>query len=170
MTMAVRRSVLALVGGAALTALPMAVATVATPAPSHAVCAVGQADNGQRCVPACTEGHFLDTQSGKCHDLPSAINTELARGPGNLALPSVPAPSEIPPLVSAPVEVGLPGVGLPGIGIGLDLWPDLPPLGVPAPPQVPEVGLPGVGLPERPPLCGPGIETPIPMVGFTPCI
>jgi hypothetical protein len=171
MAMAVRRPVTALLGGAALAALPMAVGTIATPASGHAVCEVGQVDTGRGCAPACSEGHYLDTRSGRCHDLPSAITTELAGGPANIGVPSLPAPSELPPLVSAPVEVPQPGVRLPGIGIGLDLWPDLPPIGVPAPEVgVPEVGLPGVGLPQRPPLCGPGIETPIPMVGFTPCI
>lgn len=159
MTKDVRRYAAILAAGAALTTLPMGVAVIGTPAPSRAECPAGQIPGDNGCRPHCPDGRLLDTETSKCLDLMSAVGSKLGL--------SVPAPSEIPPLVSVPVEVGLPDIGLPGIGIGLDLWQGLPSLGVP---ELPEIGLPSVGLPERPPLCGPGIETPIPMVGFTPCI
>ncbi|MGV0836959.1 hypothetical protein [Mycolicibacterium thermoresistibile] len=157
MTKDVRRYAAVLACGAALTILPMGVAVIGTPAPSRAECPAGQIAGDNGCRPHCPDGTLLDTETSKCLDLMSAAGSELGF--------SVPTPADIPPLVSAPVELGLPGVGLPGVGVGVNLFPPL--FGAPA---LPEVGVPAVGLPERPPLCGPGIDTPIPMVGWAPCI
>ena len=160
MTMAVRAAAIAVTFGAALTALPMAVATIATPAPSRAACDVGQTETDNGCAPACAKDKLLDTRSGRCVSKSSGSIFDQLPAPSEV----LPRPEEFAPRVNAPIDVALPDVGLPGVGINVNPDINLPGLGLPG------VGLQGVGLPSRKPVCGPGIQTPIPMVGFTPCI
>jgi hypothetical protein len=145
MTHTARRIGSALAFGAMFVGVPVTVGALATSAPASAACAVGMVDRDGGCVPYCGDNTLLDTKSGQCRDPLSAIVSDYSGVPN---LPPPPALPEIPPPT---VNVGLPGIGLPGIGIGI------------APPALP-------GPPPHQPICGPGIQTPIPMVGFTPCI
>jgi hypothetical protein len=166
MTFTLRSAAFAVVGGAAVAVLPLTVATVATPAPSRAACEVGQMDG---CSPLCPEGQLLDTKSSECLDVMSAVARQLPASPEDLPaaqLPPMPdvgtitqfsAPNFAVPNVGIP-NVGIPNIGIPGVGL------PLPPLGLPSLPEPPK-------LPPPPPLlCGPEINTPIPFVGFKPCL
>jgi len=154
MAKAIRRATTALMSGAALAVIPMAVNVIGTPAPSRAECGPDQIATDRGCEPPCRGNAVRDTQSGECVDLMAAISDAV--GPVGPVAPVdlASAAAALPPLVDVPVNVALPGIGLPGIGIGVNL----PPIGMP---QVPQY---------RPTVCGPGFQTPIPMVGFTPCI
>ncbi len=61
-----RRAATAMLFVAAMTAAPMAIVTVATPAVSGAACPVGQVPSNGMCVPYCPPGSLLDTQNGAC--------------------------------------------------------------------------------------------------------
>ena len=148
MAKTIRGAAAALMWGAALAAVPMAVNVIGTPAPSKAECGPDQITTDRGCQAPCRGNAVRDQQSGDCVDLAAALNDAV--GPVDLSS----AAAALPPLVDVPVTVGLPGIGLPGIGIGVNL----PPLGMP---QVPQY---------QPSVCGPGFQTPIPGVGFTPCI
>ena len=66
-----RRAAAAMLFVAVMSAAPMAVVTVVTPAVSGAACPVGQvpsSDGG--CVPYCPPGSLLDTQTGACVGAP----------------------------------------------------------------------------------------------------
>ncbi len=120
---------------------PMAVATVATPAPSWA-CQIGQVAEEGGCAPYCGEDTLLDTRSGECRDPLSALVSDFS------GVDDLPASPQLPEISSPSIDIGLPGIGLPSIGV--------------------DAALPS--LPAREPICGPGVQTPIPMVGFTPCV
>ena len=66
-----RRAAAAMLFVAAMTAAPMAVVTVVTPAISRAACPVGQVPSSDGvCVPYCPPGSLLDTQTGACLGAP----------------------------------------------------------------------------------------------------
>jgi hypothetical protein len=170
--MIVQRTAFALMAGAAL-----AVTTLASPATGWA----DEADQGvadSALAPACPDQVF-DSKTGTCidplaklaSDLSSAANLPSLPDASTLASNLAGTPGLINPNVSVPVSVGLPGIGLPPIALPqggtpqMPQLPALPPVGLPA---LPPVGLPA--LPGPPQLCGPKIDTPIPFVGFQPCI
>ena len=95
-----RRAAAAMLFVAAMTAAPIAVVTVVTPAVSRAACPVGQVASGDVCVPYCPPGSLLDTQTGACVGTP----------PPPLPPPPPPLPAwygDITPYFS--VCAGLPG-------------------------------------------------------------
>ena len=162
MAISVIRCAATLASTFALSAAPLAFATIVTPAVGRADCEPQQAiktsqteGTGQEvqeareaqaddCERECPDDKVRDDKSGRCLDPMAAIAAQI--GP----LPAVPQLPGIGPL---------PDVVLPGVCIGL---PDvhLPPIVLPPPPKAP----------ARPKLCGPEINTPIPMVGTKPCI
>jgi hypothetical protein len=151
--------------GAALSAAPLGIATIATPAIGNA-CAPGEVMRpGGACATECDRGQI--NRNSECVDALAALNQAIdpAKTPEeNLVnLQSLPPMElggtpliETSPLVEVPVDlaIGLPGIGLPGIGV--NLWPDLSTLPSPQPPDltalaVPALALPAIGAPQLPP-------------------
>lgn len=148
--------------GAALSAAPLGIATIATPAISNA-CAPGEVLRpGGGCAPGCDRGQI--NRNGQCVDalaaVTEAIDPDKTPEENMLNLQALPPMElggtpliETSPLVEVPVDlaIGLPGIGLPGIGV--NLWPDLstlpsPDLGALA---LPALALPAIGMPQLPP-------------------
>jgi hypothetical protein len=138
--------------GAVLAGVSMAVNVIGTPTPARADCVVGQTQDDRGCVPYCPNDKLLDTDSGKCLDLMSAMERAM---PQASELPAAPDLSALPNLgdyVGLPNPADYVGVGVPGVS-------------VPLPP------LPGPSMPDRPGLCGEafGPPIPIPFLGFQAC-
>lgn len=186
-----RRSATVLLMGAALSAAPLGLVTIVTPAISHAECApaenVAPAEqpNAEQC----------NNEAAPAPKNEWGFNPNLTPAENLAALPA-PNLNNGEPLVQTsliddvPVAIE-PTLGLPGIGVGVNLWPDLTPLitggagaalgsALPAPdlsavgsalsqlppPQMPNLSqLPPPQLPPHQMVCGPQI-TPF----FTPCI
>jgi hypothetical protein len=144
MSFTLRSAAVAAFGAAAVAALPMTVATIATPA-------VSQAES-------CPDGQVFDDKTSQCLDVLTAIGRQLPEAPPDMAAQLTNMGAQIPslsvPNVSIP-NISVPSIGIPGVGL------PLPPLGMPSLPE-----------PPKPPplLCGPEINTPIPFVGFKPCL
>lgn len=184
-----RRSATILLMGAALSAAPLGIVTIVTPAIGHAECApvAGTAERPAECNETAAEPK---NEWGFNPNLTPAEN-----------LAALPAPNlnNGEPLVQTSLVDDVPiqpTLGLPGIGVGVNLWPDLTPFvngaaagtaatvasALPAPnldgvgaalsalpsPQLPDLTkIPPPQMPPRviPLMCGPQI-TPF----FTPCI
>jgi hypothetical protein len=180
--------------GAALSAAPLGLVTIVSPAISHAECAPAEG----------TAPAEQPNAEGQCNnEAAPAPKNEWGFNPNltpaeNLAALPAPNLNNGEPLVQTsliddvPVAIE-PTLGLPGIGVGVNLWPDLTPLvtggagaalgsALPAPdlsavgnalsqlppPQLPDLTkIPPPQMPPRiiPLQCGPAI-TPF----FTPCI
>lgn len=132
-----RRSAAVLLVGAAMTAAPMALATVVTPAVSSAECVPGGGGASASPVGASVGGGEVKCTTAAAEE---PANNEPKNEWGfnpNLTpaenLANLPAPQLSEPLVQTsliddvPVEVA-PTLGLPGIGVGVNLWPDLTPI------------------------------------------
>ncbi|CAN5471728.1 hypothetical protein BH10ACT9_BH10ACT9_40810 [soil metagenome] len=181
-----RRNATVLLMGAALSAAPLGLATIVSPAISYAECAP-------------VEGAPPAERPAECNQAADEPKNEWGFNPNltpaeNLANMQLPQLSE--PLVQTSLVDDVPinpTLGLPGIGVGVNLWPDLTPLvtggagaalgsALPAPdlsgvgaalsqlppPQLPDLTkIPPPQMPPRviPLICGPQI-TPF----FTPCI
>jgi hypothetical protein len=132
-----RRSATVLLMGAALSAAPLGLATIVTPAISHAECGV---DGGGGYAHPTGGGIGGGTVSCEAEPAPAPADSEPKNEWGfnpNLTpaenLARMPAPALQEPLVQTsliddvPVQIS-PELGLPGIGVGVNLWPDLTPI------------------------------------------
>ncbi len=172
--MAVRRAAIGLLLAAPLAMVPMAVTTIATPAPSRAACPSNQIEVGPNkvCKPPCRGNSVHNPNTGECTDVMTAIKAAMPAPPtdaqvSKAALGGLPDLGILPDLnVPISVPIGLPGV-VPDIPIILQP----PAINLPAPPA-PKLPTPQKVVsdltpkpPKMPMVCGPQI-TPF----FKPCI
>jgi len=123
-----RRSATVLLMGAALSAAPLGLATIVTPAISHAECAPvegappAERPNAEQC----------NNEAAPAPKNEWGFNPNLTPAENLAALPA-PNLNNGEPLVQTslvddvPIAIE-PTLGLPGIGVGVNLWPDLTPL------------------------------------------
>jgi hypothetical protein len=122
--------------GAALTAVPLSLATIVTPAISHAECGVDGGGGYAHPTGAAVGGGSVSCEAAEPAPASNEPKNEWGFNPNltpaeNLA--RIPAPVLEEPLVQTslvddvPVAIS-PELGLPGIGIGVNLWPDLTPI------------------------------------------
>jgi hypothetical protein len=151
MSTTIRRIAMAVSVGAVVAGMSMAVNAIGTPT-ARADCAVGQAQDDRGCVPVCPNDKLLDTNSGQCLDLMSAIERAMPQASELPAAPDLSAASNLGDYVGVPNPADYVGVGVPGVSL------PLPPL-------------PGPSMPDRPGLCGEafGPPIPIPLLGFQAC-
>lgn len=134
-----RRSATVLLMGAALSAAPLGLVTIVTPAISHAECAPNGGGPSASPVGASIGGGEINCSAAPAEE---PVNNDPKNEWGfnpNLTpaenLASMPAPNlnNGEPLVQTsliddvPVAIE-PTLGLPGIGVGVNLWPDLTPI------------------------------------------
>lgn len=171
-----RRTATVLLMGAALSAAPLGIATIATPAIGNAACAPGEVLRpGGACATECVRGEV--NRNGQCIDgltaMSEAIDPDKSPGENWVNLANLPPMDlgstpliETSPLVEVPLSVGLPGIGLPGIGV--NLWPDLSAFPAPAAPDLTGLAVPVLAFGALPPPPALGPLPPPPALGPLP--
>lgn len=151
MTISIGRAVAVVASGLAMSVVPLAFTTVATPAPSRAECGAGQ--TGADCTPAaadCPSDRVVYEKTGECLDQVTAIQRQLEALPpppqlagfsASQGANGAPVLNVPPPQLNVPApQLYAPDVVLPGVGFGVSLfpiqWPDLSQL---PPPQLPDL-------------------------------
>lgn len=166
MTVRLKRVLLTLASGSALSMGPLLYGTVVVPAISHAdECAAGD----ESCpAPAqglnCPDGTIVDEQNHQCVDLVAGISKQLAAlpappslgGGGGGSLGSLGGLSGGIPSLGT---VNLPDVVLPSVGLGL-----VPDFSLNLQPKLPGISLPGPKLPSAPKLKMPDLTPGIPFI------